>query len=279
MHNAVIGACTQFGDYGRIKEQIIYLRGAYDMQSEVPPNFDDDATRLAYAVAYHPGHAFTYLSLLVRKTLGDAAFGGVNGSPSVLILGAGPGAETLAILRWMEAVRPELLDGARFVMVDRAEWQSTRRSVLAPTVIRSWKEHGIRFHQETTDISGEAGLDYLASEVPKADVIFCPSVFSELIAAGREAAVFESLLAHMAPTARLVLIDHKAVEFDHVSRQWSSHFSVLDEGLTLGAILPLPTMWLTTKFLDGSPDRIPTRKYPLLWWVLGPGLGVAQNRG
>ena len=280
MHIALEDACIQFGSAEEISERIAYLRRSYRMERlEGPPRFDDEATRLAYAVAYHPGHAFAYLHLLLQKTLGTSAFGGIHSSPRIMVLGAGPGAETLAILRWMEAVRPELLDGAQFVMVDRAEWQSTRRSVLAPTVTRSWKDHGIRFHQETTDLTCETGLHYLATEAPQADVIFCPSVFSELIADGREGPVFESLLDHMSADTRLVLIDHKDVEFDHVSRQWSQQFRVIDEGVTLGAILPLPTMWITDRLLDGTGDRIPTRKYPLLWSVLAPKEGAGQNRG
>jgi hypothetical protein len=271
VHNAVIGACTQFGDYGRIKEQIIYLRGAYDTQSEVPPNFDDDATRLAYAVAYHPGHAYTYLSLLVRKTLGDAAFGGVTGSPTVLILGAGPGAETLAILRWMEAVRPELLDGARFVMVDRAEWQSTRRSVLAPTVSQTWKDHGVRFHQQTADITTAAGRDYLKREVPSADVIVCPSIVSEVITDGMDKDLQGWIVPYVSSGSRLVLVDHTTERYKHVAKQWSHALSVVGEGETGGFSLPSTPAWIRENLLDRSaPKLVPKESYKMTWSVLTP---------
>ena len=270
MHDAVEEACRDHGATDEIGDRISYLRRAYRTEKTAgPPQFTDEETRLAYAVAYHPGHSFAYLHLLLRKNLGRDAFGGLTSSPKVLVLGAGPGAETLAILRWMEAERPELLPGARFVLVDRADWQPTRRSVLAPTVRRSWAENRIIFDQVMSDITTDGGAEFLAAEVPQADVIFCPSIVSELISDGTQSLVLESLVAHMSPGARLVLIDHKDVEFDHVSRQWSRRFCVIAEGVTLGAILPPPTMWIGTQLLDGSENRIPTRSYPLLWSVLG----------
>lgn len=253
----------------RIGRQIAYLRHAYRTERlDGPPHFGDETTRLAYAAAYHPGHAFAYLHLLLRRNLGNAAFGGLKKSPKVLVLGAGPGAETLAIMRWMEAERPELLLGARFVLVDRAEWGLTRRSVLTPTVMRSWRSNRIVFDQVTSDITADEGMGFLAAEVPNADVIFCPSIVSELISDRTQGRVLESLVSHMSRDARLVLIDHKDVEFEHVSRQWSHRFNVVEEGVTLGAILPHPTMWVASQLLDGSENRIPTRSYPLLWSVL-----------
>lgn len=270
MHRAVAEACLAHGDVESIAERIEYLRIAYASEKTAgPPRFADEETRLAYAAAYHPAHAFAYLHLLLRRNLGDAVFANVDAAPTVMVLGAGPGAETLAMLRWMQAVAPGLLEGARFVLVDRADWQPTRKSVLAPTVPGSWKSSGIVFDQFTTDLATVAGEDYLREEVGRADVIFCPSILSEMISERTEDHLMGAVHASMAPRARLLLVDHKDPEFEHVSRRWSRQFEVLEEGSSTGVIVPQPTRWVAANLLDGRNNRIPTRSYPMMWTLLG----------
>lgn len=270
MHRAVEEACREHGRTDEIGSRIEYLRRAYAVEKrEGPPRFTDEETRLAYAVAYHPAHAFAYLHVLLRRGIGRTVFGGMRTSPRVLVLGAGPGAETLAMLRWMETSSPELMKGARFVLVDRAEWEPTRRTVLAPTVRRSWKANRIVFDQVTSDVATDEGESFLVAEAGRADVIFCPSILSEMISERTQNQLLETLNACMDPGARLVLIDHKDLEFEHVTRQWSNRFDVIDEGSSTGVILPPPSRWVAMKLLDGRDNRIPTRSYPLAWTVLG----------
>ena len=252
-----------------VGQGVEYLRRQYASEKVTgPPRFDDEETRLAYAVTYHPAHSFAYLHLLLRRGLGDSIFGDLHRPPKVMVLGAGVGAETLAMLRWAEDKRPELLPGARFVLVDRASWRETRRAVLAPTVRRLWAENKIVFDEVTADLATQSGLDFVLGEAGHADVIFCPSVISEMISEHAQDGLLSAVRESLSPGAKLVLIDHKDPEFEHVSRQWSRQFLVISEGSTPGVVIPQPSAWIRSNILTGANHRIPTRSYPMAWSVL-----------
>lgn len=236
-----------------------------------PPIFDDLDTRLAYAVAYHPAHAYAYLHLLLRRDLGDVIFKGLSHPIKVLVLGAGPGAETLAVIRWMEASAPHLLGKAQFSMVDRADWTETRRSVLGPTVRESFNRHKIVFDQKAIDLSTKDGEELLSKEAPHANVILCPSVFSEMLSEGSGNFLLGSLCSLISESARLAVIDHHH-EFKDISRQWSGRLEVLSEGEAKGGVvLPHPSGWVKENLLDWSNNRKPVLRYPLAWAVLVRG--------
>ncbi len=269
VHRAVEESCRRFGETGDIQSGIEYLRKRYVSEKlDGPPRFDSESVRLAYAVSYHPAHAFAYLHLLMRRGLGQVIFGDLVSPPKVLVLGAGVGAETLASLRWMSAVETRLVAGSRFVLVDRAAWETTRASVLAPTVRELWTQHKFVFDEVTSDLSSQQGLDFLREECGHADVIFCPSVISEMISEHSQNQMMEVIHETINRRAKLVLIDHKDPEFEHVSRQWARRFTVLSDGATPGVIIPQPTAWVRTHLLDGANHRIPTKSYPMAWSVL-----------
>lgn len=262
MHGAVEG----------VGKRIEYLRRQYASEKVTgPPRFEDEETRLAYAVSYHPAHAFAYLHLLLRRGLGELIFGDLLRPPKVMVLGAGVGAETLAMMRWAEDQRIELLAGARFVLVDRASWRETRRAVLAPTVRTLWAEHKVVFDEVTADLATPSGREFVLGEAGHADVIFCPSVLSEMISEHAQDGLLSAVREAISPTAKLVLIDHKDPEFEHVSRQWSRQFGVLSQGSTPGVVIPQPSPWVRAHLLTGANHRIPTRSYPMAWSVLARG--------
>lgn len=62
------------------------------------PDFFLNGTRDAYAMAYHPGHASSYLHIYLNKGVGDKIVSQKLQKLKVGVLGAGCAAETLALI-------------------------------------------------------------------------------------------------------------------------------------------------------------------------------------
>ena len=138
--NTVVQSACANRDLQAIRGKIVELRNCYKQPGvHGAPNFNSPESRLAYAVAYHPAHAFSYLHLLSRRKFGPTLFASMNRPLNVLVLGAGIGAETVAMLRWLKDANCTWFRGSRLTLVDRAPWGDMRTLILVPTIRDSFQ--------------------------------------------------------------------------------------------------------------------------------------------
>ncbi len=253
-----------------IRDGIVELRSDYkERDLRGAPNFDSPETRLAYAVAYHPAHAFAYLHLLSRRQFGHTLFASMQRPLSILVLGAGIGAETLAMLRWLRAENCDWFRGSQLTLVDRAPWEDTRTSVLEPMIRDSLQFFDLGIRAEHTDFSTPEGHEVLKKLVPEADLILAPSLVTELITAHSEERLHICLRNFMKPGSRLLLIDHEQPEFRHIALQWSRDFKDVPNATSQCRVaIPRPSGWISKNLLIGTSGLIPITKYGLSWYLL-----------
>jgi len=271
LETAIEPACRQFSRSNELRARIEELRVTYRASSvHGAPNFGRESTRLAYGIAYHSPHAYAYLHLLARRGLGDTVFGNIGRPPTVMVLGAGLGAETVAVVRWLESRDLDVLRGARFILVDRADWGATREKVLLPTIGDSLSKNNVDLVQWQADLSTSQGLSLIRQHSGNADIILVPSMLTEMITERCEAPFLKTLVGSMASGSKLVLVDHRQPDFQHVSLQWSHQFETLlrDSHERGGVAIPPPGSWIKRNFLDGANNRIPITSYPFSWSVL-----------
>lgn len=255
------------------------LRRAYRAMNEngKPPNFDDRAHRAAYAIAYHPAHAYAYLHLLVRRKVGDFLFDGVTGGLSVLVLGAGCGAETLAMVHYLAQLKPGILSESSFHLIDRADWGEMRESALREPVNGLALGFSSNISEATIDLATFSGLQILSEVVPRYDLILCPALFTELISQEADFDLARVLVRSMEVGKRLVVIDQRFVnQFNRKKHDWfqSRDMKILNSGeMAYKALeIPRPPAWAMAQiFGDSLDNRIPARHYSLSWLVMQRG--------
>lgn len=258
--------CKKLDRNAEISKEIEALRKTYRDNIEAP-NFEKAKTRMAYSVAYHPAHVFAYFHLLSQPRFGDVVRREIGQSPTFIVLGAGLGAETIAMIRWLSNHNSGVLRNSRFILVDRADWTRGRDLVFRPLVSDLIKEKDIHIDHCTWDFATPHGLDKLRDHAKDADVIMVPSLLTELITEHCERPFLDALREAMSDRAILVLVDHHLPEYQHVARQFAHNFKVLTQGT--GAFeIPSPSQWIRNHLLTGETNRIPVGTYPLSWSVL-----------
>jgi hypothetical protein len=227
---------------------------------------------LAYGAAYHPAHSFAYLHLLLRKNLGQTIFGSVSRSPRILVLGSGLAAETLAITIWLQLHAPDVLSASHFTLVDRANWIHLRQQISFP--ILTTKELGqqqIEVEEVTLDLAEEAGESFLAGQISSYDLIFCPSLLSEMYTEKSSKRLIEVVHSLMSPQSVLVVFDH------HLGNRWRNIRKVCAENFNFISesekpaeiIIPAPPQWFREHLLDGSDGLKPLQTLTASWLILG----------
>ena len=269
LNTVVQEACAGL-DLDAIRGGIVQLRSDYkERDLRGAPNFDLPETRLAYAVAYHPAHAFAYLHLLSRRQFGHTLFASMHRPLNVLVLGAGIGAETIAVLRWLHSQNCTWFRTSQLTLVDRAPWEDMRTSVLKPMIRDSIKFFELGNRQVRTDFSTPEGHEALKTLIPQADLILAPSLVTELITAHSEERLHICLRNFMKPGSRLLMIDHEQPEFRHIALQWSRDFTnVLNVPSRCEVAIKQPSDWISRNLLVGTDGLIPTTRYSMSWYLL-----------
>lgn len=268
--NTVVHSACISHDLAAIRKEIVKLRSVYKQRElRGAPNYDLPETRLAYAVAYHPAHAFSYLHLLSRRQFGPTLFASMHRPLNILVLGAGIGAETLAMLHWLRAENCTWFRGSQLTLVDRAPWADTRRQILEPMIRDSLQFFNLGVRQVRTDFSTPEGHKVLKTLVPQADLILAPSLVTELISEHTEEQLHVCLRSFMKSKSRLLLIDHGYAEFRHVSLQWSRDFAdVLSATDHCEVVINQPSDWIRRNLLVGGGLLTPVSKYLMTWCLL-----------
>ena len=254
-----------------IRSAIDTLRLTYQSPAAMgAPSFEDEHSRAAYNVAYFPSHAFAYLHLLLRRNLGDVIFDDLRSGPRVVVLGSGVGAETLAVIRWMAEMQNAKFTNTSFLLADRADWLGAALNLFDPLVDQHCKKYQIVLERVQVDLATEDGRKFIDSRVPDADIVFVPSLLTEMITEHTDVQFRENLLQALKPGSRVVLMDHRLPSFQHVSLQWSRDFKVLvhDSHVAGGVVIPPPSAWVIKNLLDGMGKRSPVSSYSMSWSVL-----------
>jgi hypothetical protein len=187
-----------------------------------------------------------------------------------MVLGAGIGAETIASLRWLAIRKHRCLREAQFTLVDRVNWAKVRGAVLLPLIADLANQNGLRFTQHSLDLTTTNGLDFVRARAGTADLVFLPSILTEMISEASQEQFLQTLEKALRPGAKVVLIDHFLPELRHVALQWSRHFDVVEDGAHSGdgVAIPRPSGWIQRNLLDGTGFRIAVRSYKMSWTVL-----------
>ena len=159
------------------RQSLKSLRTTY--RSSGTPLYDNSFDRLAYVLAYHPPH----MDMAVWSLNQSKAF--INSLDSsvvlnVVILGAGPGAELLALANHLAKHFPNLktLDAT---LVDRqSEWHYLRQIVTIPAAQRKLGECTLRINELKVDLLCEKDRTALKNPLSKADLVISHAVLSEV---------------------------------------------------------------------------------------------------
>lgn len=266
VHTCLQEALDSHPDRSSIREQIAQLRFSY--RNGVAPDFSQESARWAYTVAYHPAHVFTYLHLLLRRELGSAMFDHTSSPPRILVLGAGAGAETAAILRWFDSTGFPHATRTRIVLADRADWFEIRRKMIEPVVGDFAQSKQIKIEHIRIDFTALGAERFLQNHGGQADVVIAPSLLTEITIPSDRTRLLDHLKDFMMPHARLAIIDHNVGTLGAGSLS-PKGFRVVEQGRQdfRGAVLPKPTQWIRKHFLRGgalsSKDS-----YPMIWSIL-----------
>lgn len=263
-------AVESLSELGPVRNHIQYLRRTYG-GTKGAPDFTNLETQLAYAIAYHPAHAFVYLHLLLRRNLGSTIFSHINPQPKILVLGAGLLAETIALTQWMSHALPEVLKQSSFTLVDRADWSKARPLVSMPTIhAGSWNGSENHLVSLTIDLASDEGRKFLAQELASFDLIICPSILTEMHAEKSSAAFIDLLCRSMSPRSILVVFDHHLRgTWDSIHHECANRFELVTESYKPAEVaLPSPPAWTCHNLLTGGDGLIPTRSVTTSWLVL-----------
>lgn len=277
LHSEVVLNETVFDDLAEIQNEVTSLRETYVGMGRrgMSPNFGDAKVREAYALAYHPGHARTYLEIFLNRGLGDHLIEGLSAQSSVGVLGAGAGAETLAFLHF-SAVRGFRADGISLGFVDQADWSVQRQVCCIGNVQEITGMVPQKVESFIQDLVGPDALEFLVQFIPNNDLIFCPAIFTELEAHHKGLGFISDVCRLMKSQSKILVIDQSRVNgFAEKCHQLENvvQMRLIHRG-DASVRVPAPTAGsLASDVLDGIPyqlqnGRIARRRYDFSWVLL-----------
>lgn len=165
------------------------------------PDFSLPNTRLTYALAYHPFHAMAAYEVIAQTAHllplpADGVFTAVS-------LGAGPGAEALALVRVL--AQRGGLNTIRLILVDKEPgWERTRVTTLEKTARRWWAGE-LELVHVTADLSTDVGRDTAVGTFDGADLVIAQAVLSEIRQHDQSVNLLADLIT-MFPDSGLLLV-------------------------------------------------------------------------
>ena len=235
------------------------------------PNFFQNGTRDAYAVAYHPGHASSYLHIYLNKGVGEKIISQKFQELKIGVLGAGCAAETLALIYFLknkQSHASQLTIG----LVDRADWSQQREHAFFAQLARLDQSLVPKIETYTFDLLKAPGTNFLKQYIKECDLIICPAVFTELEAETKSGGkqVTQLVIELMSVGAKLLLVDESDINEFNEYRQ-----RLVDDGRVrcittdhADIAVPHPPGWLRDVVLNYSDYRIPRTSYRLAWALL-----------
>ena len=200
---ALADPATLEGVLGRLQSALSTIREAY--RDGKPPPFHDRRVRAAYALAYFPHHCA--LSAAAFAAAGPDMLGLRDGA-QVLVLGAGPGPEVVGLAQMLalKGQSPRI----DWHLVDREPgWCATRATTIDAVLpkIDGFAPDSFRITAHEHDLASEEGLRAVAELLRYADLVVAETLLTELPEAGEGTHLVDVLTEHLAPEARLLIVD------------------------------------------------------------------------
>ena len=253
-----------------MRERIRYLREVYsNATTGEKPDFASRETQLSYAVAYHPAHVYTYFHLFQHSRIGDKVFAQRKNAPRILVLGAGLGAETAAVIHWHKHNAKTYEDPIRIEHVDLFDWEQCRSDILDPVVADAISSGRLHVTSKTLDLLSEQGLKFLANAQGVFNVVFMPSSLSELYAHKAYPRLLKHLRGLISDGAVMVMIDHdlpgfeKSVQPLTEGMRWESGRSAKGE-----IQVPQVPDWIKKNLLQSKDFLRPLSSYASTWMLI-----------
>lgn len=175
----------------------------------------------------------------------------------------------LAIATWLSAQRDADFSGLNVTLVDRANWGPTRQSVLYPVLEHLDVTIRSQFHEARLDVASSEGLQHLVDLAHEADVIVCPSLFTELAVQDSRGQVLHALGAAMRADSVLVIADHDVPNRPATQREIATHFTIHEHGRA-EVLLPPPPPAIRREYLRNEDYLRHKKNYQMEWNVLSP---------
>ena len=229
------------------------------------PDFSEAGIKDAYLLAYHPGHAYSYLNIFLNHEIGDKIIQNLDLSSSVGVLGAGAGAETLAFF-YLLADRNVVGNNLSISLVDMEDWSSQREvSLIQALKLLDKTFFPKKIKSFSYDLVSSEGTLFLKKFIPAHDLIICPAIFTELPADSRNRTFINIIFENMSRGAKILIVDQSKVKrFDDACIQWARDNRM--ECLHMGNSYPLrvpdpPAQSFADHILNGSNGLMPRKNY------------------
>lgn len=219
-----------------LQPSLIEMRQSY--AAVTGPDFSRPEIRLAYALASHPYHAFMSYELLsqcahVLKQQKPGEF-------SATILGAGPGAEAIALIRFLSESMPDLRRISLTLVDKEPGWENTRRVTLNHTA-QQWWSGELHLNHVTADLSLDDDRERVLKTLDGADLVIAQALLTEIVVGEESVNLLADLVNNFSADSLLLLCDFTRMKGFH---EWVTELDQLASLRTVIALqnrFPTPT--------------------------------------
>lgn len=191
-------------DLVKAQERLKSLRNDYRKSGD--PTYSSFYDRLAYVLAYHPGH----IDMAVWSFEQSGAFIqslDSRSSLNVTILGAGPGAELVALTKHLAENFPNL-QTLNVTLVDRqSAWKELREIVSIPLARKQLGTCDLTVDEVKVDLLDEECRALLETSLAKADLVISHAVLSEVASCDGGDIAIDWLCERLQEGAPFLLVD------------------------------------------------------------------------
>jgi hypothetical protein len=251
---------TARGSFGQtwtveeLRPSLKELRESYSLKTG--PDFSNPMIRLAYSLASHPYHALMSYEMFsqcahVLKARRVTEF-------SATLLGAGPGAEAIALVRLLAAKMPDL-EHITLTLVDKESgWSNTRRTTIEKTS-RRWWQGKLTINEITADLATDEGRETAIEALKDVDLVVAQAVLTEIFEGQESVHLLADVVNHFGSDSLLLLCD-----FTRMTglENWVAELDELESMRTVLAIqqrFPMPTCHPDVKPLYVNEDYLRER--------------------
>jgi hypothetical protein len=230
------------------------LRESYAVKTG--PDFSKPEIRLAYSLASHPYHALMSYEMFSQcahllKARRVTEF-------SATLLGAGPGAEAIALVRLLAAKMPDL-EHITLTLVDKESgWSNTRRTTIEKTS-RRWWQGKLTVNEVTADLVTDDGRETAIGALKDADLVVAQAVLTEIFDGQESVNLLADVVNHFGSDSLLLLCDFtRMTGLDN----WVAELDELESMRTVLAIqqrFPMPACHPDVKPLYANEDYLRER--------------------